>query len=85
MFRVTTFSILIALAYFVVLVFQVYSEQQNTKPPGLVDLPVFSQIWWLPVLSASLLFILRSQVRMVVRPIFKIYGKDKHDVELYEA
>ena len=77
LFRITTFAILITLTYFVVLVVQVYKEQLKTKPDDLIDLPVFSQIWYVPFVSAGALFAMRTQVSQAVRPIFKIVGKDK--------
>ena len=85
LFRITTFALLITLAYFITLVYQVYFEQQKTKPAHLVDLPVFSEIWWVPVLSAAVLFFTRSKVPVLVRPVFNIYGKDKNDNDLFEA
>jgi len=62
LFRITTFAILITLTYFLVLVVRVYQEQQKTKPAELVDLPAFSEIWYVPFVSAGALFAMRTQV-----------------------
>jgi hypothetical protein len=62
LFRITTFAILITLTYFVVLVVQVYHQQLQTKPAELLDLPVLSQIWYVPFVTAGALFAMRTQV-----------------------
>lgn len=62
LFRITTFAILITLTYFLVLVVQVYHEQNQNKPPELNDLPVFSQIWYVPFVSAGALYAMRTHV-----------------------
>jgi hypothetical protein len=59
------------------IVYQVYFEQHKVKPAALVDLPVFSKIFWIPIVSAFALYASRERVLFLVRPVFKIIGKDK--------
>lgn len=79
LFKITTIAISFTLVYFVVLVYQVYYEMKITKPSELTDLPVFSELWWIPVVTAVMLFLVRSRVKEIIRPTFLTYGKDKAD------
>ena len=79
LFKITTIAISFTLVYFVVLVYQVYYEMKITKPSELNDLPAFSELWWIPVVTAVMLFLVRSRVKELIRPAFLTYGKDKAD------
>jgi len=80
LFKITTIAISITLVYFVVVVAQVYLEMKTTKPSDLSDLPVFSEVWWIPVISAVLLSAVRSRIKELIRPTFLNFGKDKDDL-----
>ena len=48
-------------------------------------MPVISEIWYVPFVSAGALFAMRTQVSQAVKPIFNIFGKDKQNRDLFEA
>ena len=62
LFKVVTILILASFIYWVDVVWKVYYEQFNVKPAELIDLPVLSKIFWIPLTTALLLFVAKSRV-----------------------
>jgi len=74
-----------AMVYFLSVVWGVYHLQHKLKPQTVTDLPVFSQIWWLPIVTAFAIGSFRVLVTRSVRPFFFLVCKDKEDKKAFET
>jgi hypothetical protein len=77
--------LLAAKVYFLVTVWGVYHSQHRLKPSHVEDLPLFSEIWWLPIVTAFAIASFRVLVTRSVRPFFFLVCKDKEDKKAFET
>jgi hypothetical protein len=84
-FKFLTCFILALVLYIVVQVAYCYRDQHMTKPSELTDMPVFSEIFWIPFASAVVVNGGKHLITFFSRPIFLKIVKDQHDPELKEG
>lgn len=56
LFKFVTYSLVIALIYMSYTDYLAYHELHSQKTSTLTDLPVFNQIYWVPLISAFAIF-----------------------------
>ncbi len=59
LFKVVTISLVALMLYFIVFVIAVLPDLHKHKPETCTDLPRFSEIWWIPIISAFALHALK--------------------------
>jgi hypothetical protein len=55
------------------------------KPKDLTDLPILSQIYWIPLVSAVAFYFVRKTIKATANPFFVDIVKDQDDKELKQA
>jgi len=59
LFRVVTLSLFSLMIYFIAFVVAVIPDLHQHKPESCTDLPKFTDIWWIPIISAFSLHALK--------------------------
>jgi hypothetical protein len=84
-FRAVIAALLASMVYFLATVWGVYHLQHRLKPTHVQDLPLFSEIWWLPIVTAFAIASFRVLITRSVRPFFFLVCKDKEDKKAFET
>jgi len=76
LFKMVTISLVALMFYFIGFVAAVLPDLHKYKPESCTDLPKFTHIWWIPIISAFALHALKRQIVNASRPILKKFAKD---------
>lgn len=85
LFKGVTCSLVFLMIYFICFVIVAVPVLHKNKPESCTDLPRFTEIWWIPIISAFALHALKRQIVNAAKPIFIKFGKDQDDKSVVEA
>jgi hypothetical protein len=78
----TSVFVIIFMTYYIYLSITIYILTRRLGPQnGIHDLPEFSKIFWLPIVSAFSLFAFKRQLKNASIPIFLLICKDQENTE----
>ena len=85
LFKFVTFSLVLLAVYEIFFVAMYLPELHRHKPASCTDLPRFTEIWWIPIVSAFCLHFLKRWIVSAAKPFLRKYSKDQGDKEAVEA
>lgn len=59
-----------------------YNIHHNFKPKELTDLPILSEIYWIPFASALVFYYTKRTIKSMAKPFLSNIVKDQNDEEL---
>ena len=80
-----TAIVLLLISYMVIQIAFCYNIQRNFKPKSLTDLPMISEIYWIPLASAVVFYYVRRTIRALAKSFLSKIVKDQNDEDLKQA
>ena len=72
------------LFYYCILTYQFYPVLRANLPAGYSKLPVFLEVFWIPIASALILNLVKRSIVQIASPMWAPFCKNQDDPELLE-